>query len=63
LLSGNDFSGYFGRSFLAGSERLKHNHRMTDAAHNQHRHHLSATLQDLVGGLQAFREVVLNLAV
>ena len=36
LLSGNDFSGYFGRSFLAGSERLRDNRRMTDAAHNQH---------------------------
>jgi hypothetical protein len=31
LLSGNDFSGYPGRS--AGSEP---NRRMTDAAHNQH---------------------------
>jgi hypothetical protein len=33
LLSDNDFSGYFGGSFLAGSEP---NRRMTDAAYNQH---------------------------
>jgi hypothetical protein len=31
-----DFSGYFGRFFLAGPERLRDNRRMTDAAHNQH---------------------------
>ena len=36
LLSDNDFSGYFGRSFWPGSERLRDNRRMTDAAHNQH---------------------------
>jgi hypothetical protein len=41
-LSGNDFSGYFDRSFLAGSERLGDDHRMTDAAHNQHTDIISA---------------------
>ena len=32
----NDLAGYFGRSFLAGSERLRDNRRMTDAANNRH---------------------------
>ena len=36
LLSGNDFSGYFWPLFLAGSEQLRDNRRITDAAHNQH---------------------------
>ena len=35
-LSDNDFSGYFGRSLWPGSERLRDNRRMMDAAHNQH---------------------------
>jgi hypothetical protein len=30
------FFGMFWPLFLAGSERLRHNRRMTDAAHNQH---------------------------
>jgi len=36
LLSRNDFSGYFGRSFWPAPSRLRDNRRMTDAAHNQH---------------------------
>jgi hypothetical protein len=35
LLSGNDFSAYFGRS-LAGYELVRDNRRLRDAAHNQH---------------------------
>jgi hypothetical protein len=30
------FFGIFWPLFLAGSERLRDNHRMTDTAHNQH---------------------------